>query len=81
MMINNMVNAALIVGVVLQYLGMIGGLGFLVWLLVGFYRDRPLSDKEKQKRCKSCSSYETCAAVMQDCLPDFACAYWQKKKP
>ncbi len=81
MTINNMVNAALIVAGILQYLGMLGGLGFLVWFLVDLYRIRPLSEKEKQKRCESCSSYETCAAVMQDCLPDFACAYWQKKKP
>ena len=46
MMMNNIVNAALIVGGILQYLGMLGGLGFLVWFLVKLYRKFPLSDKD-----------------------------------
>lgn len=81
MMVNHIANAALIVGGILQYFGMLGGLGFLVWLLVKLYHSLPLSDRQKVHQCESCSNYETCAAVMQDCLPDFACAYWQKKKP
>lgn len=82
MMFNTIVNIAIIVGGILEFLGIAGGCGFLVWFLVGWYRDRPLSDEQKQKVCESCASYEGCFAVMQDLLPDYRCAYYvEKKKP
>ena len=52
----------------------------LILVLLTLSRIMPRSIVEDHG-CQSCNNYETCAAVMQDCLPDFPCAYWQKKKP
>ena len=78
---NNLVNFAIMFCGILEFLGIVGGISFLVWFAVDLWQNRPLTEEEKVRRCESCRSYETCAAVMEDCLPDYACAYWKKKKP
>lgn len=78
---NDFVNAFIMISGILEFLGIAGGIGFWIYMAVQFYRNRPLTEKEKTELCESCQNYETCVAVMEDCLPDYACAYWKKKKP
>lgn len=76
----NFVDALIVIGGYVDFFATLGGIGFLVYFGVELYRNRPLSEREQRKLCESCQSYDTCAAVMQDCLPDYACGYWEKKK-
>lgn len=81
MLFNQFVNVCIMIGGILEFLGIVGGIGFWIYVAVKLYQNRPLTEKEVKAMCESCQSYETCAAVMEDCLPDFACGYWKKKKP
>ena len=81
MVFNSFVNVCIMIGGILEFLGIVGGISFLLYMAVKLYQHRPLTEEEKTERCESCQSYDTCAAVMEDCLPDYACAYWKKKKP
>ena len=45
----------------------------LLNMIMGFFSNAP--------SCRNCQSYETCMAVMDGDLPDYPCAYWEKKKP
>lgn len=78
---NNFVNAFIMIGGIIHFLAVAGGIGFWVFFCFWMYQHRPLTEEEKTERCESCQSYDTCAAVMEDCLPDYACGYWKKKKP
>ena len=74
MMFNTIVNVGIIIGGIVEFLGIAGGLSFLAYSLWEAYSDR------KQSRCQSCANYEPCSEVMEDTLPG-SCAYWEKKKP
>ena len=80
----NFVDALIVIGGYVDFFARLGGISFLVFIVYlsfKFCRHWPLSEREQRKQCESCQSYDTCAAVMEDCLPDYACAYWKKKKP
>ncbi len=78
---NTFVNICIMIGGFIEFFGLLGGISFLVYFALKCYRSRPLNEDEKVLRCESCQCYDTCAAVMHDCLPDYACAYWKEKKP
>ena len=80
-MFNTIFNATIVLSSIIKFLGTLGGLAFLFCSIVDLWESRHQTPEEKPERCESCQNYETCEAVMQDCLPDFACAYWAKKKP
>ena len=57
-----------------------GGLWFWILTAVSLYRNRPLSGDDDEHCCENCQSYKICVDLMGDCLPDYPCAYWEKKK-
>ena len=77
---NYLVNFSIMFHGILEFFGMVGGISFLVWFVVHLLKNRPLTEEEKVHQCESCQIYETCAAVMLDCLPDYPCAYYEEKK-
>lgn len=78
MMFNDLVNASIVICGLLDFLGVFGGICFLIWYC--YQRMRPKPVPEEGHSCGNCQSYEACNMVMDGCLPDFPCAYWQNKK-
>ena len=54
-----------------------GGIGFFVYFCYYHLFD---SKKEPEQKCGECKSYDVCFKLTDGCLPDFPCAYWEKKK-
>lgn len=77
---NNFVNAFLILLGICEFLGMLGGLGFIAYFLMECVLPR-LEDDSSEESCMNCDGYEVCKDVMGDAIPVFACAYYKKKKP
>ena len=70
------VNAFIIIGGFIKFFSTLGGIGFLIYLLI--------QDKRKQERqhlCRSCVNYDFCAAVdVHGRLSDHTCPYRITKK-
>ena len=81
MLFNQFVNVCIMIGGILEFLGIVGGIGFWIYVAVKLYQNRPLTEKEVKAMCESCQDYERCLFLFGDALPDSPCAYWKKKKP
>ena len=78
---NDFINAFIMISGILEFLGIAGGIGFWVFFCFWLYQHRPQSVVEDCRSCGNCQSYKTCVEVMAGDLPDYPCAYWEKKKP
>lgn len=72
---NNMVNAMLIITGILEFLGMLGGLFFLVVFLVEKIEDYQANNK--RVTCETCVGYNACFKITGGDLPDYVCAYYK----
>lgn len=67
--------------VIVHFFSFVGGLWFFLLTAVMFYRNRNQTGDADEHRCENCQGYKICVDLMADCLPDYPCAYWEKKKP
>ena len=77
---NTFVNASIMFFGLFEFFGILGGIGFLFYFFSRLLPDRRRNIPDKE-RCETCSNYRVCVDLMAGCMPDYACAYWEKKKP
>lgn len=74
---NNMVNVVLIISGIIDFLGTLGGVLFLVVFIIEKIEDYQFYKADSKPRCETCLGYNACFGAFGGQLPEDGCAYYK----
>ena len=74
---NNMVNLGIAFAGILEFLGLFGGLAFLIFAIDLQLRFHKTSKTENKSKCETCETYKSCLALFGGRVPENGCAYYK----